>query len=368
MRVMILAFAICAALAAQAQAQVRPHPGLTAHIQIGERIDPAVHVLRQPEATFAGVVGNVTVILQSDGVVLVDSGASHGGGQRVIQYVKSVTRLPVKAVVLTHWHNDHPLGLSAIRAEWPRADIIATAKTLEFMEAGRLGAVTRQPSTEYEQTRARLLRESMVQFEASANDPDLTQRERDEWRIAVQAAEARLADIPGTYMILPNVTFTDRYVIEDPVAPVEVAYLGPANTDGDAIVWLPRQRILAAGDAVVAPIPYMFNVRPSEMKATLARLDAYDFRVLVPGHGEPLHDHDYLDRLVALTEAVQSHVASLPANATLEEAQASARTALAEQRELFSGGDAWWAYWFNSYALGPLTASAFREARASGGA
>ena len=42
-------------------------------------------------------------------------------------FIRSITRKPVKALLYTHWHNDHPQGGSEIRAAWPRVRIISTA-------------------------------------------------------------------------------------------------------------------------------------------------------------------------------------------------------------------------------------------------
>jgi glyoxylase-like metal-dependent hydrolase (beta-lactamase superfamily II) len=336
-------------------------PGLNAHIQVAERVDPVVHLLRQPEPTYAGVVGNVTVILQSDGVVLVDSGGAHGGGVRVVQFVKSITDLPVKAVILTHWHNDHPLGISAIRAAWPDADVVSTTQTLEAMQGGSLGVVPTSPSAEYEATRERLLREAAAQYETRSADASLSEREREQWRIAAQAAERRVPDIPGTYMILPDLTFTDSYRIDDPVAPLEVIHPGSGNTDGDAIVWLPRQRVLVAGDIVVDPIPYMFNVRPTAMREVLNTLDRYDYRVLIPGHGAPQYDHAYLRRVMALMDDVLRQMTPAAAAGSLEDAVKTMD--FSAQRSAFAGTDEWTGYWFDAYALSPLLRSAYREVR-----
>lgn len=45
--------------------------------------------------------------------------------------------------------------------------------------------------------------------------------------------------------------------------PLTVA-IGKANTDGDAVVWLPRQRVVASGDIIVHPVPYAAHSFPSE--------------------------------------------------------------------------------------------------------
>src|SRR4051812_29905493 len=74
--------------------------------QVAERVASRVHLIHQVEPFQISPVGNVVVIEQSDGLVLVDSGASYGSGARVVDLVKAISPKPVKAVVITHWHND----------------------------------------------------------------------------------------------------------------------------------------------------------------------------------------------------------------------------------------------------------------------
>ncbi len=336
-----------------------------AYIQTAERVAPRVHVLRQPARTFAGVIGNVTIIEQRDGIVLVDTGAWSGIGNRVVAHVKRISTLPVKAVVLTHWHNDHPLGVAQIKAAWPQTRVIATAFTAQAMEGGRLGTVPRAPSTEFDESRRKVLREAADGFDKSAVDPALSATMRREWAAVAAATRSRLGDLAGTYMVMPDTVFTDRHLIADPVAPVEVRFLGPANTDGDALVWLPKQKILVAGDTVVAPVPFMFNVKPKAMRATLARIAAVPFRTLIPGHGPVQRDRRHLTRTIALTDAVIAQVTPLAASVPLEGIRA--KTDFTAQRAAFAGDDEWLAYWFDSYALDPLIASAWGEARGAAG-
>ena len=84
-----------------------------------------------------------------------------------------------------------------------------------------------------------------------------------------------------------------------------------ANTDGDAIAWLPRQRILVTGDIVVSPIPFGFFSFPESWISVLQRLKGFDFALLVPGHGEPQRDATYLDRLIGTIADIRAQVAPL---------------------------------------------------------
>lgn len=354
----LLCLSACASSGAVPEHDAAPQNG---YLQIVERIDRRVHVMRQAEANFAGVVGNVTIIEQAHGIVLIDSGSSRGDGDRVVAAVRRISAKPVTAVIITHWHNDHPLGLPAIVAAWPRVEIIATEITRQRLEEGQTGVpLARDPA--WEATRTTQLQGYVSTMEARASDATLAPEVRAGWARVLPSLPVRIADVPGTYVILPTRTFVDRLTLDDPDVPVEVSFQGRANTDGDAIIWLPRQRILIAGDAVVAPVPYLFAVHTAENIATLERLRALHHRVLIPGHGEVQHDGAFLDLLIDFTRYIQAEVTPLAQQGlTLEEV--TARVNADQYAQRFVGDDPWLRYWFGRYSLEPLIESTYREAK-----
>lgn len=353
---MVLGTAVsgCAAIAPAAPAT----PG-DGYLQRVERVAEGVHVMRQALPNFAGVVGNVTIIEQSDGLVLVDSGSSYGDGARVARAVRALSSKPVTAVIVTHWHNDHPLGLAAIVAAWPDADIIATEATREAL--GRTGAPS-APDPAWEARRRETLQGYIPDVARRTEDQSLSPEERAGWARALSALAIRLEDVAGTHLVAPTRTFRDGLTLDDPLRPVEVRFEGRANTDGDAHVWLPRQRILIGGDVVVWPIPYHFNVFPSDNIATLQRLRAYDFDVLIPGHGEPLRDKSYLDLLIAFMSEVQAQTAPLARSGRSVE-DITVQLSMDAYAQRFAGEDPWLRYWFREYALVPLIESVYAETR-----
>ena len=52
--------------------------------------------------------------------------------------------------------------------------------------------------------------------------------------------------------------------------------------------------MLITGDLLVNPISFALSCYPSGWLQTLERMDALDTAVIVPGHGEPLHDKTLL--------------------------------------------------------------------------
>lgn len=353
---------------ASAQATSTPGPlpppdmtsaGVRAFLQIAEPVVEGVTVLRQAKPNFYGVVGNVTIIEQSDGLVLIDSGSSYGSGRRVVELVRGVSPKPVKAVIVTHWHNDHPLGLAAIVEAWPQTEVLASAEAARDFDARINRLIPRgAPNPAYDGSRFAPVLEQALKDSAEATDDGVR-------RGHAEAAEALLllgADQVGTFVMRPTRIVADGARIDDPDRPVEIRQLGRGNTDGDLVMWLPNQRIVVAGDVVVWPVPYEFNVYPREWAAVLERIKAMPFDRLIPGHGEVLTDRVYLDRLIGLQAAVETMVkAAVAEGLTEEQVVEQTPERLAEQRRLFAGDDAWLGYWFDGYAAQPLAQSSYRE-------
>jgi glyoxylase-like metal-dependent hydrolase (beta-lactamase superfamily II) len=358
----IFAAAMVAGLTGQLTAQT-PRQQARGYVQVAERIAPRVHLLRQAEPNFAGVVGNTVVIEQRDGLVLIDVGASHGSGERIVELVRGISKQPVKAVVLTHWHGDHHLGLSAIVAAWPDVAIISHRNAAADIDT-LMKAFPRAQSAAYEAERIRSLGANIDQLVAERLASPATPEERAGWQAALVGNRAlRFADVAGTRLVLPNRTLTDTLTLADADVPVELRYLGRANTTGDIVAWLPRQRILATGDVVVEPTPFMISVFPTDLLRSIENIRAIPFDVLLPGHGLPQRDRALLDRITTLVRDALNQVTPL-ARAGLSLDTVTARVDLSRHRAGFAGKNAWLQFWFSQYTATPLIESVYREVEA----
>src|SRR5262249_10312894 len=57
-----------------------------------------------------------------------------------------------------------------------------------------------------------------------------------------------------------------------------------AHTDGDLFIYLPREKVIATGDAVVDWMPFLGDGYPEEWIQTLDALARIDFTHIIPGH------------------------------------------------------------------------------------
>lgn len=340
-------------LLAPSAAAVQPDPAQADRVFARQTVvvAPRVHLIFKPAATDPPFEGNVVVIEQSDGLVLVDAGGSPASGRAVVAQLRKLSKKPVKWVVFTHYHGDHTLGAGEVLKAWPLATIVSTAKTRENMTG---------PPMAYVAGYAKSYSDMADVAAQRAADAKLPAAARAGWARTAAAGPGMAAGYTGMTVTPATRTFTDRFTIPDAVAPVEVAFLGRGNTDGDAVVWAAKQRVLASGDLVVAPIPYAAHTYAGEWIATLKKLEAYDFTVLVPGHGAPMRDRAYVDKVVAALEAVRALVAPLK---DLPLAEVRKRVDLTAIKAGFTGGDAWLDVLIDAVFANDVVSNAWKELR-----
>lgn len=332
------------------------------YFQAITRVEDGVWLIAQPQPFHIQPIGNVVVIEQSDGLVLIDAGGSPGAGRRIVDLVRSVSTKPVKAVAITHWHGDHVLGLSAVAQAWPSLEVIATDITDAHLRGRSMKAYPKgAPDAALQAAFDKRLDGADTFLRDTLSTPGLSAREREgleaSQRLFVQYRE----DTRGLVLALPTRTFVDSLRIDDAARPVELMHPGRGNTDGDLVAWLPRQRVMATGDLVVAPIPFGFNAYPADWQRTLHSLEAKRPAVWIPGHGAAMRDDAYVERLVALIGHTRDVVAPL-AKQGMTADDAKKRVDLSADRARFVGEDPWLVRWFERYWTQPFVDAAWREA------
>ena len=222
---------------------------------------------------------NAGFIVTGDGVVVIDALASPAQGDQLVRAIGSVTRQPIRWLVLTHHHPDHHFGAVALRRAGAR--VIAHPDVATGVD---------EQSREAAESAWTLVvgKAQMVGF-AYADMPD---------RAVVAADTLRLG---GKTIVIAH-PWRGR---------------GGAHTAGDVIVWLPAERVLFAGDLLIEDGVTM--VVDGSGKGLLAALDtvaALAPRVAVPGHGAIPADpqaligrtREYMIRLrAAMRGAIERH-------------------------------------------------------------
>ena len=85
----------------------------------------------------------------------------------------------------------------------------------------------------------------------------------------------------------PNVTYSTKKVLDLGGREVQLLFLGRGHTNGDTVVFLPKEKIVCTGDLMESQIAYMGDAQFDEWVTTLDALKKLDFETDLPGHGMP---------------------------------------------------------------------------------
>ena len=234
-----------------------------------------------------GASGNTTVIIGQREVFVVDSSFLPSVAREDIAQIRKWTDKPVGYLLNTHFHNDHNNGNKAYLETFPNLTIIAQEETKKDMDLIQPGNIERMP----------LEVEAMVSAYNQGKCPDgksLSEDDKKQLEEALPELEQIAAEFKTMSYQPPTLTFKDRLTIDIGNCEVQVKYLGRGNTAGDAIAYLPKEKILVAGDLLDSPIPNTYDGYPSEWAQTLHRMGELDANTIVLGHGAVLHDKTYL--------------------------------------------------------------------------
>ena len=91
--------------------------------------------------------------------------------------------------------------------------------------------------------------------------------------------------IPELRMVLPNLTFENKFIIHGNTRNVECFCFGGGHTPSDAFLYLPEEKIAFMGDIVLENLhPPIFNSQ--EFINNLMKVSELDIHIIVPGHGK----------------------------------------------------------------------------------
>ncbi len=314
---------------------------LSAGIYLHSRDDP-----------FAGPVdGNAVVIINDADIFVIDSHINPAAARAVVTKIKSLTRNPVSHIINTHWHDDHTNGNQTFLSAYPDAQIISHPYTLEKLKS-EWSAFEDGRRAAYDAVTVERINEAAAAAESAQPDRAIS------LRIYAGYVEALKPELPDLQLAYPTLAVDGQMEFDRGDRKIVVQWIGDGNTEGDLVVWLLAEKILATGDIVVAPIPYAFDAPMLEWKETLNRLNAFDAELIIPGHGTPQKDTAYIARLASLIDATLEAVKKARADGVAYEDLQKA-VSLDAQKTVFTGGDPIALNAWNGYYFGPGVSSAW---------
>jgi glyoxylase-like metal-dependent hydrolase (beta-lactamase superfamily II) len=227
-----------------------------------------------------GFGSNNVVIVNDNDVMLVDAGTTPGNARRFVADVKMLTDKPVRYVVNTHFHFDHTDGNQIFG---PDVQIIGQDYLAKAINPG---IMNREP---YLSSTGTILVTQMDDLKKQiAAEKDAGKKAALNKQLAnVQLMQTELKELKPTP---PNKTYKDKLVINSGGREIDLLFLGRGHTEGDTVVYLPKEKIVASGDLMESRLAYMGDAIFDEWIDTLDKLKKLDFTVDLPGHGVPFGD------------------------------------------------------------------------------
>src|SRR5262245_51957757 len=199
---------------------------------------------REGELMDMGHCNNI-IIEMKDYLIVVDANFP-SGARLALEAAKKVSSKSVKYVFDTHHHGDHAYG----NPIWTK-----------------VGATT-------------LAHKGVVD--------EMKRYEPARWQAAAQGRKD-VAELKLPTAEPPKQTFDKSpFVLKDDTREVQFHFFGWAHTRGDGFVYLPKEKVLCTGDAVVnGPFNFTGDAHIRNWPAVIRSAQKLDVTHLLPGHGPP---------------------------------------------------------------------------------
>lgn len=321
-----------------------------------EEVADGVWVGVRPDSPRFPVMGNTTIVISDEGVVVFDGGGAPAMAEQIIDKVRSLTTKPVTHVIVSHWHGDHNFGIYWFAEEFPDVRFIAHRFTAKVIDSSRIAYIDRS-TTFIERNRAEFQTISVTGKDSEGND--ISEHGRQNYARILEDAKLINDEYQRLRVVPPDVIFDDNLTIESGERVIELLHLGHANTAGDILMWLPKERIVATGDIVVLPTPYAFNVPPRAWAETLRNINELGYELLVPGHGPIQRGTEYVDLVIEAADSIaDQRDAMLADGLSAQEVKSALDFSAFEQR--FTGNDEYIKVFYDAWFEGPFRDAAMK--------
>lgn len=188
---------------------------------------------------------NCTWVIFRDYVLVIDANFPWGA-RDILPKIRATTSKPIRFVFDTHYHGDHSFGNSV------------------FTEAGAYIICSEVCAEELRTKGAR----GFQNWKDDAAHP-----------------------MAGAHFEPATITFTEGMAFDDGTHRVEITRVGPGHSKGDAVAYLPKEKILVTGDLCVTWSDGN-NVGDADADhenwlRALEKMASWDVTTVIPGHGAP---------------------------------------------------------------------------------
>jgi len=213
--------------------------------KVAENIYSAIGETAPPTYENSGHNNNLSFIITSEGVVVVNSGANYLLAKALHEEIKKLTNQQVKYVILENAQGHAMLGSNYWQEQG--AKIVSQKDGAAVMKRYAKASVARMKER---------------------------QKEKGNY----------------TQATVPDIIFDEKYEINLGGTLIQALHLGPAHSPGDIVVWIPQQKVVIAGD-----MAFHQRLLPvTEHTDTAAWIETWNTKfeplgaeIVVPGHGVP---------------------------------------------------------------------------------
>ncbi len=269
------------------------HPRMTEH---SRKMVQQVYKVTDNVYSAVGFGGaNSVMIVGRDGIIIVDTMESVDAAKGVLAEFRKITDKPVKAIVYTHNHSDHTMGVKAFTTE-------------EDVKTGRVDIYAHETMM------------NTVISNASVIGPILGLRSAYTFGVMLETGpEGKINQGLGPQMlfgqrsfIAPTKTFKDSLDVEIAGVKMRLIY-APSETDDEIIVWLPEQNLLQTAEVIQGEtFPNVHTIRgtayrdPVKWFKTIDLMRRLQPEHIAPSHGRPMSGKDKIEEmLTAYRDAIQ---------------------------------------------------------------
>jgi cyclase len=280
---------------------------------IKEDLGDGIYVFRAPSDLEYWTATNSVVIVNQDDVTVFDSCTRAVTARAVIAEIRKMTAKPVRALINSHWHQDHWSGNDEYAKAFPGLRIISSAETRAYMS--RMGA--RFFVDELEQAGLDRMRDELATAIKTGKLGDgsaLTAETRARKEASIAMASQFGAEVEALPRVLPNLVYRDEMTLWSGRREFRLMSL-TGDATGSTVLYLPGSKVLVTGDVLVSPEdgkgppPWTTNsYAVTPWLESLRRLEALDAIIIVPGQGPAMHDKAYLRRTIELFASIIDQV------------------------------------------------------------
>jgi glyoxylase-like metal-dependent hydrolase (beta-lactamase superfamily II) len=323
-----------------------------------DTLAPGVVAFVRREPLGYGNEANSLLIVGSRYAAVVDAQLLPSDTREVIAAIRTITTKPVRYVVNTHCHDDHVTGNVEYQKAFPGVDFVSSR-----VMADEMNGICAKNRASFRSSAATpgFLRDLVAKGQSLAGGP-MPDDERDGLLSYARLVQGFIAE-SDEKPIAPTKTFEGKLTLDLGGRSIDVLYLGRGHSAGDVVVHVADAGVLAAGDLVMWPVPFVGTTSfPGDFAQTLDKMLALHPRAILPGHGPLLSDTMHVHQVSRMLKSIRDQVATSVARGDSLR-QTRAAVDLSEFRTLFGGSSKLRQGLFDQYVKSSAIPAEFKAQR-----